>query len=141
MNKFIQKYGLYIVWVVSLLSVLGSLYYSNVMNLPPCILCWYQRIAMYPLVIILGIGILRKDVKVWITALPLSIIGLFIAVYHNLLYYKLLPEALTPCVTGISCTTKLIELFGFLTIPLQALIAFVVITVVLIAYARGQRNE
>jgi disulfide bond formation protein DsbB len=111
------------------------------MNLPPCILCWYQRIAMYPLVIILGIGILRKDVKVWITALPLSIIGLFIAVYHNLLYYKLLPEALTPCVTGISCTTKLIELFGFLTIPLQALIAFVVITVVLIAYARGQRNE
>ena len=141
MNKFIQKYGLYIVWVVSLLSVLGSLYYSNVMNLPPCILCWYQRIAMYPLVIILGIGILRKDVKVWITALPLSIIGLFIAVYHNLLYYKLLPEALTPCVTGISCTTKLIELFGFLTIPLQALIAFVVITVVLIAYARGRRNE
>lgn len=141
MNKFIQKYGLYIVWVISLLSVLGSLYYSNVMNLPPCILCWYQRIAMYPLVIILGIGILRKDVKVWITALPLSIIGLFIAVYHNLLYYKLLPEALTPCVTGISCTTKLIELFGFLTIPLQALIAFVVITVVLIAYARGQRNE
>lgn len=141
MNKFIQKYGLYIVWVISLLSVLGSLYYSNVMNLPPCILCWYQRIAMYPLVIILGIGILRKDVKVWITALPLSIIGLFIAVYHNLLYYKLLPEALTPCVTGISCTTKLIELFGFLTIPLQALIAFVVITVVLIAYARGRRNE
>lgn len=141
MNKFIQKYGLYIAWAISLLAVLGSLYYSNVMNLPPCILCWYQRIVMYPLVIILGVGILRKDVKVWITALPLTVIGLFIAVYHNLLYYKLLPEALTPCVTGISCTTKLIELFGFLTIPLQALIAFVILTVVLIAYARGQRNE
>jgi len=87
---------------------------------------------MYPLVIILAIGIWKKDVKgSLVYAWPLAIIGWIIALYHNLLYYNILPESVVPCSAGISCTTKYIEYFGFVTIPLLSLLAFSVIIVCL----------
>jgi len=120
---------LYLAWIQSIIATLGSLYFSEVLKFPPCILCWYQRICMYPLVFILAVGMIRKDKKVYTYALPLSLTGLSIAIYHNLLYYKLIPESIAPCLKGISCTTKYISWFGFVTIPLLSLIAFTVITV------------
>ncbi len=124
MNLLFQKYAMQIAWTQALLATLGSLFFSLVMQLPPCDLCWYQRIAMYPLVIILGFGIMRKDKTSLLYAFPLAIIGWVIAAYHNLLYYNILPEAMAPCKAGISCTTRYIEWFGFLTIPLLSLLAF-----------------
>lgn len=141
MRKFIANYGLYIAWATSLLALLGSLYFSQILHLPPCILCWYQRICMYPLVFILGAAILKKDQNVTWYALPLSIIGLLIAIYHNLLYYKILPESVAPCVNGVSCTSRTIELLGFITIPLLALVGFGVITAILIAYSKINKNN
>ncbi len=120
---------LYIAWLQSIVATLGSLYFSEVMKFPPCVLCWYQRILMYPLVFILAVGMVRKDKKVYTYVLPLSIMGLCIALYHNLLYYQILPESAAPCINGVSCTTKFIEWFGFITIPLLSLIAFTVITI------------
>ncbi len=79
---------------------------------------------MYPLVLILGTGLLRNDKKVWMYGLPLALVGWGIALYHNLLYYNILPEAMAPCVAGVSCTTKFISYFGFVTIPLLSLVAF-----------------
>ncbi len=133
MYNLFQKYALTIAWIQALVAMLGSLFFSLVMQLPPCDLCWYQRIAMYPLVIILGFGLIRKDKTSLLYAFPLAIIGWVIAAYHNLLYYNILPEAMAPCKAGISCTSRLIEWFGFLTIPLLSLIAFSLILACLYA--------
>jgi disulfide bond formation protein DsbB len=124
----------YAAWLIALIATAGSLFFSEVMELPPCVLCWYQRIAMYPLVVIIGIGIATRDTSWKKYALPLVLIGLVISVYHNLLYYGVISESLAPCVQGISCTSRQIEWLGFITIPLMALTAFVSIAVLLITY-------
>jgi disulfide bond formation protein DsbB len=139
MSSFIKKYGLYIAWIVSLVAMGGSLYFSSVLGFPPCVLCWYQRIAIYPLVVILAVGIIYKDVKVYRSALALSSIGLLISIYHNLLYFKILPESIAPCTAGVSCTTKFIEYFGFITIPFLALVALIIITGTLLMYRHAHK--
>lgn len=116
-----------------------SLYFSDIMKLVPCVLCWYQRVMLYPLVVIIPIGILKNDKNIPFYVLPFSVIGMIIALYHNLLYYGVIPEAIAPCTFGVSCTTKLIELFGFVTIPMMSLIAFSVITISMSAYIRMRK--
>lgn len=123
-----QRIALYGAWLIAIVAMAGSLYFSQVLHLPPCLLCWYQRICMYPLVFIIGIGLLRNDKSVPVYILPLSLIGLGIAIYHVLLYYGIIPESLAPCSLGVSCTTKQIEWFGFVTIPLLSLLAFLKIS-------------
>lgn len=124
----------YCAWIIALIATMGSLFFSEVMQLPPCVLCWYQRIAMYPLVIIIGVGIITRDGSFKNYALPLALIGLAISVYHNLLYYGLIPESITPCAEGVSCTSRQIEWLGFITIPLMALAAFVGASLCLLFY-------
>lgn len=114
-----------LVWVISLVATLGSLFFSEVMLLPPCELCWYQRICMYPLVVISSVGLLTRDRRVTSYLWPLVLAGLAIAVYHNLLYYHLIPESITPCSKGVSCTSRQLEWLGFITIPLLSLSAFI----------------
>lgn len=124
MDNWLKLFGL---WFVSVAATTGSLFFSEVMMLPPCLLCWYQRIAMYPLVLLFGLALFPLDLKVIRYALPLALIGWGIAVYHNLLYYKLIPEHMAPCTQGISCTTVQLEWLGFITIPLLSLVAFTII--------------
>lgn len=132
--QWIRENALRFAWVQALLAMMGSLYFSEIRHFPPCVLCWYQRIAMYPLVIILAWAMINR-VQTWkALVLPFSTIGMLIAGYHCLLYYKILPEAIAPCTTGVSCTTQFIEYFGFITIPLLSFLAFTLITaLVLIA--------
>lgn len=125
---------IYAAWLIALVASLGSLFFSEIMQLPPCVLCWYQRIAMYPLVFIIGTGILMRDRRVKFYALPICFIGLAIAVYHNLLYYKIIPDSIAPCTQGISCTTVQIEWLGFITIPFLSLTAFIGTTLCLLFY-------
>lgn len=134
--KSIRQYLVYIAWIQAIVATLGSLFFSEVMKLPPCVLCWYQRILMYPLIFIIPVGIFLKDKNLRLYVLPLSIIGLAIALYHNLLYYNIIPEAIVPCSTGVSCTTRQIQWFGFITIPLLSLIAFTVITILMLIERR-----
>ena len=117
----------YVAWTQALLATSGSLYFSEAAGYLPCLLCWYQRIAMYPLVIILAVGILRRDNKVYQYVLPLAIIGALIALYHVLLYYGVFAESEQTCRAGVSCTTEYIEYLDFITIPLLSLGAFLVI--------------
>lgn len=131
---------LYLAWIIALLATVGSLFFSEVMDLPPCVLCWYQRIAMYPLVVIIGVGILTNDARMKNYALPVCLIGLAISVYHNLLYYGLIPESVAPCVEGISCTSRQIEWLGFITIPLMALTAFVGTALCLILSGKSKQK-
>lgn len=132
MIQKIRPYVAYIAWIQALAATLGSLYFSEILKLPPCTLCWYQRIFMYPLVFIIPIGVLTKDKRLPIYVLPLAVVGGIIAVFHNLLYYGIIPEAQAPCQLGVSCTTKFFEWFGFVTIPLLSLMGFVVIIVSMI---------
>lgn len=129
------------VWILAAVSTLGSLFFSEVMKLPPCILCWYQRICMYPLVVILMPGLFTVTRDIVKFSLPLSLIGWGIAVYHNLLYYHILPESASPCVQGISCTTVQINWLGFITIPLLALTAFTLISILLILLQKAFREK
>ena len=130
----------YLAWIIALVATAGSLFFSEVMNLPPCVLCWYQRIAMYPLVLIIGVGIITRDNRLKVYALPVCLAGLAISIYHNLLYYGLIPESITPCAEGVSCTSRQIEWFGFITIPLMALTAFVGVALCLLFY-KSKKEE
>lgn len=141
MKEIIKKYGLHFVWIVSAAALLGSLYFSEILKLPPCVLCWYQRVTLYPMVVILAVGIIRRDWLVWMYALPLVLVGWLVSIYHNLLYFKILPETVAPCLAGVSCTTKFLKVFGFLDIPLMSLIAFTAVLIVLAAYAWIERHE
>jgi disulfide bond formation protein DsbB len=118
---------LFVAWLVGLVATLGSLFFSEVMGLPPCVLCWYQRVCMYPLAVIFTVALLTRDRHASLYAWPLVLAGLAVAVYHNLLYYQVLAESIAPCATGVSCTDRQIEWLGFITIPLLSLTAFVIV--------------
>lgn len=140
MKKLIQKNILYLAWTQALAAMLGSLYYSEIKNYTPCSLCWYQRILMYPLVLIIAVGILRKDKSLPYYVLPLSGLGWFIAFYHLLLQKGILPQAIAPCSIGASCLTKYTGYFGFITIPVMSLTAFTVINLCMFAYLKLNRK-
>ena len=120
-------------WLVASVSTLGALFFGEVMQLPPCVLCWYQRICMFPLVLILPVGLFPLDRKIVRYALPLAAIGWLFAVFHVLLIAGVIPESIKPCTQGVPCSEKVIEWFGFVTIPLLSVVAFSTIIALLIA--------
>lgn len=138
MFKLLRKNIAYIAWIQTLIAVLSSLYFSEVRHFAPCILCWYQRIFMYPLAIIIPVGILRRDKKLYEYVLPLSILGLLVAFYQVLLGAGILSERLAPCTQGVSCTTKYVSYFGFVTIPVLSLAAFALITVCMLILKKNK---
>lgn len=135
------KIAVYLAWGMTLLSVFGSFYFNFVKGYAPCTLCWYQRGFMIALLIIVSIGIWTRDQRLGRYALPLSLIGLLVAAYHNLLYYGVIPERLATCVNGVSCATRYINYFGFVSVPLLSLIAFTVITICLVVYGKTQATS
>ena len=127
---------LFLCWLLVSVSAMGSLFFSFVMEFAPCVLCWYQRIFLFPLVLILAIGLFPFDKKVVKYALPLAIAGWLTAVYHNLLYAGFIPKSIQPCSQGVSCTEEYINLFGFLSIPMLSLLSFSTIIALLIILKR-----
>lgn len=111
-------------WILATGASLGSLFFSEVMELPPCSLCWYQRIFMFPLAIVLLVGVLFEDRGCIRYALPLAIGGWLFAAYHELLQLGVISESAAPCSQGVSCTETQFELFGFASIPVLSLVAF-----------------
>lgn len=134
MKIFFSKYVVYIALVQAIVATLGSLYYSEIKHFAPCVLCWYQRIFMYPLIAIIAVGILRRDKALFAYVLPLSIIGQLVALYQVLLQARIIPESVAPCAIGVSCLTKYTDLFGFLSIPMLSFLAFSLITVCMLLY-------
>ena len=119
-------------WLIATASTLGALFFSEVMSLPPCVLCWYQRIFIFPLVLLLPVGLFPFDPKIARYALPLSMVGWSLAFFHVLLTYGLIPENIRPCTQGVPCALNQIEWFGFVSIPLLSLVAFSVINTLLL---------
>jgi disulfide bond formation protein DsbB len=122
---------LFLCWLIVCISALGSLFFSEIMNFAPCVLCWYERVCLYPLVLILSMGLFSFDKSVVRFSFPLALIGWFISLYHNLLYSGIIPESIQPCSQGVSCTEEYIDLFGVLSIPMLALISFSAIVILL----------
>ena len=120
-------------WLIAAMATLGALFMSEIMGFAPCVLCWYQRIFMFPLVFVLAAGLFPLDPKVLRYALPLAIGGLLVAGFHVLLTVGIIPETLAPCRQGIPCKTIQVEWFGFVTIPLLSFLAFLTINVLLLA--------
>ena len=133
--NYFSSRGILFSFIIALIATLGSLFYSKVAGFAPCELCWLQRIFMYPQVILLGLAMIKKDVKIIDYCLSLAVIGAIISLYHNYVYYA--ASSLSVCgVTSISCTIRYVWEFGFVTIPLMALTAFLMIILLLI----GQNN-
>ena len=128
---------LFLCWLLVSVSATISIFFSSVLEYQPCVLCWYQRICMFPLILILAAGLFPTfDKSVIKYALPLSIAGALTALYHSLLYAGLIPESIQPCSKGVSCTEKYFELFGFISIPMLSFLAFSILVVLLIILKR-----
>ncbi len=115
-------------WLLAAGGTLGSLFFSEVMELPPCSLCWMQRVFMFPLSIILLIGLFPFDARVARYGLPLSAIGAAVALYHLLLQIGVIPESAAPCRQGVSCSEAQVAIFGFVSIPMLSLLVFASVT-------------
>jgi len=133
LNKEDRAWGLlFAAWAICAVSATGSLFFSHVMGFAPCVLCWYQRICLFPLILIIGRGLFPYDRGVVRYALPLAVAGWLTAAYHNLVYAGIIPESLSPCQQGVSCKEEYIHLFGFLSIPMLSLLAFTAVAGILI---------
>lgn len=120
-------------WVVASMSTLGALFFSEIMELPPCVLCWYQRMFMFPLVLLLPVGLFPFDGRVVRYALPLALAGWLVSLFQVLLVVGVIPEAIRPCTQGVPCSEVQIQWLGFVNIPLLSFIAFSTMNVLLIA--------
>lgn len=127
-----SRIPLYLAVLVAWVAMLGSLYFSEIAGFVPCKLCWYQRILMYPLALILPIAALRRDDGVPTYVLPFSVTGIFVSTYHYLLQKTdIFPES-TVCAGGVPCNIDYINWLGFITIPFLALTAFVLISLLMV---------
>lgn len=128
--------AVWLAWVVALVATVGSLMYSELFHFPPCRLCWFQRIAMYPLAIILLVGAIRREMAVKFYAIPIALIGLVISVYHNVLQFFPSLEG-TSCDPLVPCSARTIQMFGFMDLPFMAGAGFIVIAVLLAFYTKA----
>ncbi len=127
-------------WALALVSTLGALFIGEVMGMTPCLLCWYQRIFMFPLALILGMAAFAEDRRGAVYALPLALGGAAMAGYHSALIAGWVPKWWVPCGTGPSCSEQSLEILGGIQIPGLSLAAFVAIVILLFAYLRKTRS-
>lgn len=127
LSAFFAVYGRHLALLQATVATCGSLFMSEALRWPPCVLCWYQRILMYPLVFLILIGILRRDRGLHLYVLPLSLLGACTSLYHYLLVKTdWLPPP--PCIDGIPCTVDYLDILGFINVPFMAMTAFLVIS-------------
>lgn len=125
---------------VAATCMLGSLYMSEVRHFVPCDLCWYQRIAMYPLVVVLAVAVIARDKAVWRYVLPIALIGAAVSTYHYL--HERFPESVsTACSLEASCSTLWIWEFHFLSLPGMAWVGFVTICTLMLIARSALRRE
>ena len=124
-------------WLLAVVATASALFIGEVMLMLPCQLCWYQRICMFPLAIILGMACYSDDRRGAFYALPLALIGAGIALYHTLLLAEFIPKAWIPCSAGVSCADQKLEILNGTPIPWLSLAAFVAIAALLLLFLRN----
>ena len=128
---------LFAAWLVALFSTLAALFIGEVMGRTPCNLCWFQRVFMFPLAVMLAVACYRHDTRAWRYALPIAALGWAVAIYHSLLYAGLIPADLEPCGAGPSCSSSSMLILGGIPIPLLSLAAFTAIVGLLVLVSRS----
>jgi disulfide bond formation protein DsbB len=129
---------LFLVWILAAIGTLASLFFSEIMKLPVCSLCWYQRIAMYPLVVILPIALFPFDAKVTRYAGVLVLFGWLTALFHVLLVAGYIPKSAQPCVQGIPCSETHINILGLINMPIMSLFTFSVMGLLLFLVKKSE---
>lgn len=119
-------------WLISIIATLGSLFFSEVLHFIPCTLCWYQRILMYPLTILIGIAFYNNNFNIYKYIIPFSGLGMFFSLYHYGLQKLPSLQKFEICTRDLSCSGQHINLFGFITIPFLAFVAFALVTFAMI---------
>ncbi|MGM0852087.1 MAG: disulfide oxidoreductase [Bacillota bacterium] len=132
---------LFLAWASSLVASLGSLYFSEIMKYEPCELCWYQRILMYPMVILLGVAYVRKDFQAALYSTILSGIGLLVSLYHYSLQKVSFLSESAPACGRVPCTGEYINLLGFITIPFLALTGFIIIFIASVMVLKALKED
>lgn len=133
LHENLSNYHLHLAFLLSLVATGGSLYLSNVLGWEPCHLCWFQRIFMYPLVLLTGTGLLLEKDDVADYVLPMVMIGGSISIYHYAV--QIFSKVSSGCSTlSVSCSDKFTYYFGYITVPMLALTVFVAIGILLWKY-------
>ncbi len=131
--------ALWLAWSVAIVATVGSLIYSEVAHFVPCRLCWFQRIAMYPLSVVLLVGAIRKDLAAKFYALPMALIGLAISIWHYTI--QVFPSLEGGACDPLNpCSARYVEVFGFISIPFMAGAGFTLIAVLLLFYVRAKQS-
>ena len=130
----LRPVALWVAFAIAATATLGSLYYSEIADYTPCLLCWYQRIAMYPLSVILGIAAWRRDASVKFYVIPVAAIGAAVSIYHYQL--EVFPEQGGVCSATVPCNVRWFEVFGFVSLAFMALTGFAAI-IALLSIARS----
>ena len=141
-SKFIGRNGVLLAFIVVLASIIGSLFYSEIMGYVPCTLCWYQRIVMYPQIILLGLFIFKKNKELVKYSIGLSVIGALLALYHYLLQFSLFSGLPCPALgSSVICAKLFVREFGYITLPLMSFTAFLMIIVFLTFYKLKENKK
>jgi disulfide bond formation protein DsbB len=140
LSEFLEDYGGWLAFVIALVATLGSLYYSEIAGYVPCRLCWYQRILMYPLVVVTLVGALKRDEYLPAYVLPLSIIGMGVSGYHALMEKGIVPAS-TTCAVDVPCNITYVNYLGFITIAVMAFTAFTLITLIMFGMRAAYRRD
>lgn len=127
-------------WAVALVSTFAAIFIGEVMGMTPCQLCWYQRILMFPLAVILGMAAFGNDRRGAIYSMPLAMGGVAVAGYHTALVAGWVPQWWIPCGAGPSCSDQKLVILGNIQIPWLSLLAFSAIVALLLFYLRKTRQ-
>lgn len=127
-------------WAIALVATLSALFLGEVMGMTPCLLCWYQRIFMFPLALILGMAAFAEDRRGAVYAMPLTLGGAVVSGYHTALVAGWVPKWWVPCGSGPSCSEQRLEILGGLQLPWLSLLAFTAIAILLFIYLRKSRS-
>lgn len=137
-----HKNGFLVAFIVASAALVGSLTYSNMIGYEPCTLCWWQRIFMYPIVPLLVFAFYKKDIFIRPYIILMSVLGGIIALDHYVL--QITGTSLIPCSAvgySSSCAKNFVLQFGYITIPLMALSAFVLIITALLWHKKAELNS
>lgn len=137
---FVSKQILWIGLALALAAMVSSLVYSDIIGFPPCLLCWYTRIAFYPQVFLYGLALWRKERFILDYALLLTVAGTIVSTYHYL--SETFQYSPLPCAAGgVSCLTRYVYEFGFITIPFMGLVGFATLLLALLVERRARKEK
>jgi disulfide bond formation protein DsbB len=139
--NFVHKYILELLFWGIMSAVVGSLIYSDIVGFPPCDLCWWQRILLYPQALLLLVAMKKKDKGIIDYLVPLSVLGAIVSLYHSLVQWGFLVGTGPGCVSvGGECARVYVLSYSYITIPFMSFTVFAYIIALKYIYYRKNKN-